>query len=132
VTGDAVRLPVGYTDVLPDVGSERIGIVLNPDETRTEWTRLNPPGRDEEFVVEVWISTVLPGQDDVAAFDRLEQLSDVVQLCVYDRHTQQVRKLGFDGEVEVARVGAHRFAIFPSGDGFGGQAAVAFHFTTRI
>ena len=132
VTGDPVRLPVGFTAVLPDVGAERIGITLNLDETSTEWMRVGPAGRDEEFAVDVWISTNLPGQDDVAVFDRLEQLSEVVQLCTYDEITQRVRKLDYPGEVESARVGAHRFVIVGSGDGFAGQAVVSFQFTGRI
>lgn len=132
VTGEPVAIPVGFTAELPDVGSERIGIVLNPDETVTEWKRVSPAGRDEQFTAEVWVTTNLPGQDDVAVFDRLEQLSDVVQLCVYDPVTQAVLPLGFDGEVQTARVGSHRFVIVGSGDGFVGQVVVGFQFTTRI
>jgi hypothetical protein len=131
-TGAAVVVPVGYTAELPDLGSERLGITLDLDEAATGWARVGPAGRDEEFIVDVWFATMLPGQDDEQVFDRLEVCSGIVQLSVYDEYAQKVRPLGFDGELESGRVSAHRFAIWGAGDGFVGQALVSFNFKTRI
>jgi hypothetical protein len=108
--------PVEFGDENPDAGAEKICIVLDVEQTDTEWARLGAAGRDEPMVFSIVIRSwvPVPGQTTRDVWVRLSQLSAAVEDVLYDRDTRKVRLLGFDGELPVSRVAGVKPTVFPS------------------
>lgn len=71
------------------LSAEAIDVVYRVGDNATiEWNRVSPAGRREEFDVDVYVRTNVPGalREDVWA--RLEALSEVVQSVTYDPATR--------------------------------------------
>lgn len=131
VTGDCPQ--VEFSDEEPDEGNESIAIALNTDATQTEWRRLSPPGRDEDIAFDVIARSFVPcGFTSAEVWDRLEDLSAAIESIVYDTTTESVVGLGFDGEVDVARVAAVRPSVFPTNQGWMGAVVVSFACRAQI
>jgi hypothetical protein len=89
--GDTLGTPdVGYAfDESPDaLAAERVQVIDRvEDDAVIEWARLSPAGRDERFMIDVYITTAVPGQTREGCWDRLRELSEVVQGTLYSPTT---------------------------------------------
>lgn len=114
---------------------EAVIVIGVPSERpRTEWVTFGAPSQDEEFVLQVWISTRVPGTDQETTVARLEELCDVVQSELRDQDTG--RPAG-DFKSVVPGVISHAVTqinpvIFPTAEGFGGYAELDVTFKVRI
>lgn len=131
--------PTGFTpqvffaDEHPDDAIESIIVALDPDATSTEWRRMSPAGRDESLRFLVTIRTMIPAVETSAeVWDRLEELTAVVEGIVFDTATESVIPLGFDGEVDVPRVASVAPSVSPGPQGWIGGCVVAIECLSQI
>lgn len=121
VTDDAIKISFGDED--PDLGAEQIIIVANPDEAFTEWVRASPAGRDETIVFDVIhrSATIEMDTDDepsqLIKWRWLSTVSDLIETAVFNRATNKVNPLGFDGETPIGRVAGVRPEITNTNQG---------------
>jgi hypothetical protein len=88
--GDTLGRPdVGYAfEESPDLAAETVQVIDRVDDDAViEWARLSPAGRDERFMIDVYIRTAVEGQTRDQCWDRLRELAEVVQGTLYDPDT---------------------------------------------
>jgi hypothetical protein len=127
---------VGDQDFLPsEEGAETVGIVQRVDDNAMiEWKRIGGgQRRDESFDIEVVIRSYVPDRSRGDVFDRLEELADVVQNCVYDAPTGEFTAPGEAvWSVNLGGVSRVTFKLLPSDEGWLGIASVFFAVRARI
>jgi hypothetical protein len=111
-----------------------IVIGVPTDRPNAEWATYGAPSQDEQFVLQVWISTRLPGMENLEALDRLEALCDVVQGELRDQTTGRPKG---DFNAVIPGVISHAVTqisptIFPTKEGFCGFAELNVLFKARI
>jgi hypothetical protein len=88
--GDTLGKPdVGYAfEESPDLAAERVQVIDRvDDDALIEWMRLSPAGRDERFIIDIYIRTVVDGQTREQCWNRLRELAEVVQGVFYNPTT---------------------------------------------
>lgn len=124
---------VEFSDVDPSMGAESICVALNVDQTTMDWRRLSPPGRDETITFDVVARSLVPNvKTSAAVWDRLEEISGVLESVVYDTATESVIQLPVPGLILAGLVGSVRPSVWPSSDGWQGAVVVSYSFTACI
>jgi hypothetical protein len=130
----AERPVVQFADIPPTMNAETISIVQDAEQSSIEWKRSGPAGRDETIVFDVVIRCMTPLEaDELDVWDRVTELSDVVQSIVYDTTTNRVVALTDDeSEVYGGHVSANGQRVERWPDGWVGIGIVRFTFNARI
>lgn len=132
VTGE--RPPVMFGDAA-EVPNECLIVVGVPiDRPNQEFVTFGAPSKDEDFTLQVYVATRVPGRDREETFARLEELCDLIQTTLRDSTTG--RPAGISASAvpgliwhHVARVAPQ---LFPTTEGFGAYAEIDVAFRVRI
>lgn len=95
--GDTLAKPdVGYAfDESGDMADETVQVIDRvEDDASIEWARFSPGGRDERFLVDIFVRTAVFGQHRDRCWDRLRELSEVVQGVFYNPTTGDMEPPG--------------------------------------
>lgn len=126
--------PVLFGDAV-EVPNECVIVVGVPaDRPTADWATMGTPSQDEDFTLQVWVSTRVPGLDRQAAFARLEELCDLIQTVLRDPVTGRPAG-GFTTAVEGVlwhRVTSVAPQLLPMTEGFGGFADIDISFHARL
>ncbi len=118
-----------------DVPVEAVVIIGVPtDRVQSRWVTFGAPSQDEEFILQIWVTTRVPGQTNLEALARLEEICDVVQAELRDQDTGRPA-----GNFNSAVPGVISHAVtainpttFPTTEGFCGFAEIDVTFNVRI
>lgn len=124
IFGGAVELPDECVIVVGQAAAD----------TDAQWATFGQPAQDETFTLRVFVQTIVPGLDSVAAFARLQQLVSIVERSLRDE-TNGKPIGGFEQTItgvlwhSVARV-SPQLIVTP--EGAGANADVDVSFRSRI
>lgn len=131
VTGRAPVVTFG--DVGAEFDDERIVVGVNPEETVSEWVLMSPPQRNEIVVLDVAAVSVVPApQTSLDLWNRLAEMSGLIESVVYDEAANSMVPLDLDGEILLGKVRAVRPYLAAGSDGFVGSVTTSFEFHFRI
>ncbi len=114
-------MPDEWVTVINEVG----------DDASIRWVTF-PTGRNEEFTLRVVVSTRVPGTAWADVEDRLEELADVVQSLWFDPSSGVFTPPPFDGVITIRGVEQVSYVVWPTDEGFAGQAELVLGVTARI
>jgi hypothetical protein len=139
-TQDRPAVGVGDSYRGTPTGTDMVDVVYRVEDDATiDWVTVSPASRDERFLVDIYIRTMVPGQDRHRAWERLAELADVVQGVFYDPTSGEFTPPGHnsDGTNEawyhplggIARVAPQ---AWPTDQGWVGECTVTVAVATRI
>lgn len=141
---DATWPPHPTTNLTPDVGVgesnqegvEHIDVIYRIDDDATmNWVVSSPPGRDEDFAVDVLIRSLWSGVEREVVWARLAEMAEVVQGIVVDPTgtTLQFRAPGEKPwSVNLGGVARVSPQAWRTDEGWVGDCVVTFRVRTRI
>jgi hypothetical protein len=136
----AVGVGNSYIADRQPVGPDMVDVVYRVEDDATiDWVTISPATRDERFLVDIYIRTMVPGQSRQRCWERLAELADVVQGVFYDPTSGEFTPPGTnpDGVNEawyhplggIARVAPQ---AWPADQGWVGECTVTVAVATRI
>lgn len=114
-----------------DTVPEYVTVIAAPEESFLQWSRMGPPGSEEEILVEVAIRVQSPSMEILDAWDRLAEIINAVESVAFDKTTQKVAPIGFDNEVRTGHVQAVEPRLEQADTGWIGRGTVRFRFKAR-
>lgn len=103
------------------------------DDAAVEWARVQ--GRDENFLIEVYIRSSVLGQDRATAWRRLAELAEVPQALYYiipPTGPAQFRPPQFDGVAALGGLVRVTPQMWRTDSGWAGDCIVTFRISARI
>lgn len=132
-SGATVELIFGDTN---DTFNEAVIISGEPASGPVaEWVSMGHPSQEERFAIRLICGTVVPGMTGMQAFDRLEQIADVVQTTFRDQTTGQMNlayQAALRTNVTVIVGTFSRLGFYSIPEGFGASADLDLGFAIRI
>lgn len=144
---EAATWPIHDTMGLPTVG---VGDSRNPkpnetevgefvdvlyrveDDASIEWARMSQPGKDERFLVDVYVRSSVAGVDRGDAWSRLEELAEVVQSRYWAPATGTFTPPAFPGVAPLGGVERVTPQMWRTDEGWAGDCIVTFRIAARI
>jgi hypothetical protein len=136
----AVGVGAGYQSA--PVGADTVDVVYRVEDDATiDWVTISPASRDERFLVDIYIRSMVRGQDRQRCWERLEELANVAQGVFYDPATLEFTPPGWEADGVhapwyhplgmIARVVPQAWPE-PGGEGWVGECTVTVAVATRI
>ncbi len=127
--------PADYPDA-----AESVVIVARTfdDDTVTEWASMGRLGREERYIVDIVVTTQVPGVTWVEMMERLETLTETVLAAYTDLNSQFVPPGGLDAAGENPHricngmAIAERSSQWGTDEGWCGQSRVSLRIAARI
>lgn len=125
--------PVVGAGANADSSEDMVDVVYRvEDSASSTWAAMSKARQDETFEVDVYIRCATLGAERAEAWDRLEQLADVVQGLYRDSATGQYTAPDFPGVSQLGGLTRVTPAMWAGDEGWSGEVIVTFRIEARI